>query len=182
MIRAEEQQVVFFHNPKAAGSSINKWFLTNIPGSRHVEPQHVLPRMIPHEGWTFCVVRNPWDRWVSWWCYWHDKLKRIDTPFEEYTLRYFANEYNGLTGGQYSTLIVQPTMADDVDCVLRYENLTEDFKVVQEKLNCYEPIPHVNTSHGRKHYTEYYTSHELIDVVSSYYEQDIEKYGYKYAV
>lgn len=182
MIRAEEQQVVFFHNPKAAGSSINKWFLTNIPGSRHVEPQHVLPRMIPHEGWTFCVVRNPWDRWVSWWCYWHDKLKRIDTPFEEYTLRYFSGEYDGMIGGQYSPLISQHLMAQDVDYVLRYENIVEDFKVVQEKLNCHEPIPHVNISRSRKHYTEYYASGELIDIVSRYYAHDIKEYGYQYAV
>lgn len=183
MIRAEQQKVIFFHNPKAAGSSINTWFLTNIPGSRHVEPQHIQPNQIDHVGyWSFCVVRNPWDRWVSWWCFWHDKLKRIDTPFDEYTLRYFSGDYVGMSGGEHSPLFQQHAIADAVDCVLHYENLTEDFRIVQEKLSCYATIPHTNSSRGRKHYTEYYTSKQLIDVIAANYEQDIEKYGYEYAV
>lgn len=182
MIRAEEQQVVFFHNPKAAGSSINKWFKTNIPGSRHVEPQHVLPSAIDYVGWSFCVVRNPWDRWVSWWCYWHDKLKRIDTPFEEYTLRYFSGEYAGLSGGEYSSLFAQHVMASDVDYVVRYENLIEDFVVVQERLGNHAPLPKTNVSYGRKHYTEYYTSNKLINIVAEHHAQDIEEYGYNYEV
>ncbi len=181
MIRAEDQDVVFFHNPKAAGSSINTWFLTNIPGSRHIEPQHILPPSIKYTGWSFCVVRNPWDRWVSWWCYWHDKLGRIDTSFEEYTLRYFAGEYEGMHGGQYSTCYVQNSMAKDVDYVMRFENLIEDFKLVQLKLLCFEPLGRMNST-NRKHYTEYYTSKQLIDVVGEYYKEDIEKFGYRYAV
>lgn len=182
MIRAEQQKVVFFHNPKAAGSSINQWFWTNIPGSRHVEPQHMLPTRVEYEGWSFCIVRNPWDRWVSWWAYWHDKMNRIDTPFEEYTLKYFSGEYSGLSGGQYSTCFVQRRMADHVDYIIRYENLIEEFKVVQDKLNCHAPMPRVNANHNRKHYTEYYKSNELIDIISDYYKLDIEKYGYEYAV
>ncbi len=182
MIRAEDQGVVFFHNPKAAGSSINIWFLTNIPGSKHIEPQHILPRKINHTGWSFCIVRNPWDRWVSWWCYWHDKLKRIDTPFEEYTLKYFNGEYKGMSGGQYSSCFVQKYMAEEVDYVMRFENLLEDFKLVQQKVLCFEPLGFSNRSFNRKHYTEYYTSNELIDLIGNYYKQDIEKFGYEYAV
>lgn len=182
MIRAPDQKVVFFHNPKAAGSSISKWFLTNIPGSRHVAPQHILPRRIAHEGWSFCVIRNPWDRWVSWWCYWHDKLKRIDTPFEEYTLRYFSGEYDGLSGGEYSSLFVQHDMASDVDYIIRYENLSEDFKIVQEKLNCFERLPLHNSNTNRKPYSDYYTSDELIKIVADFHRKDIEEYGYEYAV
>ena len=182
MIRAPEQKVVFFHNPKAAGSSINKWFKTNIPGSRHVEPQHILPSRIEYEGWSFCVIRNPWDRWVSWWCYWHDKLNRIDTPFEEYTIRYFSGDYDNLSGGEYSTLYKQYRMADDVDCILRFENLTQDFVIVQERLGNHAPLPMANVSYGRKHYTEYYSSDELIKIVAENYAEDIEKYGYQYGL
>lgn len=180
MIRVEDPAVVFFHNPKAAGSSINRWFLSNIPGCRHVEPQHLLPRHITYTGWSFCVVRNPWDRWVSWWYYWNKKLNRIDTPFEEYTIKYFNQEYLGLPGGQYSPCGVQYDMASEVNCVLRYENLIEDFKVVQDKFSCYKPLPHLNVGHNRAKYTEYYTSHELIDIVANYAKKDIEEYGYSY--
>lgn len=181
MIRVPEEKVIFFHNPKTAGSSINLWFTTNIPGSRHVEPQHIMPRYIDHAGyWTFCVVRNPWDRWVSWWNHWKTLGDRIDASFEEYTLKYYNNEYAGLTGGQYSYLSPQVAFSDYSDCVLRYENLSNDFRMIQEKLNCYATLPMRNVGENRLPYQQYYTSNELIETIGNFCAKDIEKFGYKY--
>lgn len=186
MIVVEDPAIVFYHNAKTAGSAINFWFLDNIPGSRHVEPQHIFPCMAQQKGWSFCVVRNPWDRWVSWWYFWKEKKKRIDIPFEEYTINYWAGKYRdmgyGKGNGQWGYIGDQYGMSKDVDCVLRYENLTEDFKIVQEKLSCYEPLPLANINHGRKHYTRYYTSNKLIEIIAQTHKRDIEAYGYQYAV
>jgi hypothetical protein len=181
MIRAEEQGVVFFHNPKTAGSSINRWFLDNIPRNKHIEPQHILPKNISHTGWSFCAVRNPWDRWVSWWAFWYCN-KRITTSFEEYTTKYLTGYYDDPLNGPYSELYVQSEMANDVDYVMRFENLSEDFKVVQEKLGCYSPLPHTNAIPDKKHYTEYYTTNDLITLVGEHYKEDVERFGYQYAV
>jgi hypothetical protein len=181
MIRAPEQKVVFFHNPKTAGTSINIWFLTNIPGSRHIEPQHILPTRVDYAGyWTFCVVRNPWDRWVSWWNYWSCVRERIDVSFEEYTLRYLNNEYEGLDGGQYSYLSPQVAFSDYSNCVLRYETLNQDFRQIQDKMTCYASLPNINVGENRLPYQEYYTSNKLIDAVGNFYAKDIQKFGYTY--
>lgn len=181
MIRAPEQKVVFFHPPKTGGSSINNWFLMNIPGCRHIEPQHIQPSRIDYEGyWSFCVVRNPWDRWVSWWYFWSVIRQRFDTSFEEYTIRYFNNEYDGLEGGHYSNVIPQVAFSDHTDCVLRYETLEHDFRQIQEKMSCYEPLPHLNVGKDRLPYQQYYTSNKLIEIIGNFYAKDIEKFGYTY--
>jgi hypothetical protein len=183
MIRCEDQGVVFFHNPKAAGTSISMWFRKNFPLSRHIEPQHILPSDIEYTGWSFCVVRNPWDRWVSWWYHWRHKTKRIDTSFEEYTFDYFSGKYPMHTGvGHYSFLNLQNDMAKDLDYIIRFENLIEDFSVVQSKVGCFDPLGRSNTGLGRKNYQSYYTNNDLIDIVSKFYAKDIEKFGYKYEV
>lgn len=186
MIIVKDPAVIFYHNPKCAGSAINFWFKDNIPGCYHIEPQHIIPRKTNVKGWSFCVVRNPWDRWVSWWYFWRVKKKRIDIPFEEYTIKYFNGEYvrlgNGEGRGQWGNIGDQYEMAKDVDCVLRYENLAEDFKIVQKKLSCSAPLLFANVNYGRKHYTRYYTSDKLIELVAEYHKRDIETYGYKYAL
>lgn len=180
MIRAEQQGVVFFHNPKAAGGSINHWFLSNIPGCRHVVPQHLLPTMIPKTyDWSFCVVRNPWERWVSWWDYWRSKLKRIDLSFEEYSTRFFAGEFAGLPGGENSPCHPQVFFSNHVDYVMRYENLNDDFKVVQRKMNCFVDLPLTNKRDNPVHYTYHYTD-KLINLIADVYQEDIAEFGYEY--
>ena len=130
--------------------------------------------------WSFCIIRNPWDRWVSWWYYWNVKLKRVEYTFEEYTKRYYNRDFIGLTGGQYSHLNVQNEIAKHADQVLRYENLIEDFKIIQQRYNIYAPLGHHNSSKTRTNYHSYYTNPELIDIIGKEFQQDIEKFGYQY--
>ena len=67
--------------------------------------------------------------------------------------------------------------------VLKYENLEEDFKKVQDKFNCHAPLEkRGNVSTGKLHYSHYYTSPRLVDLVSEYYKEDIEELGYAYEV
>jgi hypothetical protein len=67
--------------------------------------------------------------------------------------------------------------------VLRHENLEEDFKKVQDKFNCHAPLEkRGNVSKGKLHYSHYYTSPRLIDLVSEYYKEDITEFGYQYEV
>lgn len=193
MIYSLDHKIMFYHVPKAAGGSIQLWLQKNDLGCiANVDPMHGLPRSFAAKydffpvDWSFCVVRNPWERWVSWWHYWQYMIKRFDHSFEEYTEKFFTGQYDGLRGrgkGHYGPLTPQIHYSRYVDQVLRHENLEEDFKKVQDKFNCHAPLMKVaNVSQGKLHYSNYYTSQRLIDLVSNYYREDIAEFGYTYGV
>jgi len=188
MIYALDHKIAFYHVPKTGGSSIAQWLENNKLGHvAHIRPMHTHPQSFkqfnfPVE-WSFCVVRNPWERWVSWWYFWKVMAKRIDHSFEEYTEKYFTDQYKGFEGGQYGSNIPQVHYSRYVHEVLRYENLQEDFKKVQDKFNVHAPLEKTaNISQGKLHYSYYYTTPRLVDLVSEYYKEDIAEFGYSYEV
>ncbi len=185
MIYLFDHKVLFYHIPKTAGGSITHWLQQPSNGAHAlIHPIHMLPWRVKgynlQETWSFCVVRNPWDRWVSWWYYWKFIVNRIHYSFEEYTVRYFSGEFQGLPGGQYSTCAPQVLYSSAVDSILRYENLEEDFKIVQDKLNLHTPLRKVsNISRDKLQYRTYYTP-TLVDLIGNYYQEDADKLGYSY--
>ena len=112
----------------------------------------------------FGTVRNPWDRWVSWWKY-GQKSKHI--TLKELLLSRPENHYLDFFAG-----------AKDL-FVIRFENLQQDFDIVCDKIGIpRQQLPHINkTKH--KHYTEYYDD-ETREIVAQKYAQDIEYFGYKF--
>ena len=192
MIYALDHRIMFYHIPKTAGGSIQYWLQNNNLGYiANVDPMHMTPRSFAKYNfpvkWSFCVVRNPWETWVSWWYYWKYLMKRFDHSFEEYTEKFFTGQYDSLRvpggGGHYGPLIPQINYSRYVDQALRHENLEEDFKQVQDKFNCHAPLLKIgNVSQGKLHYSHYYTSPRLIDLVSEFYKEDITELGYTYEV
>ena len=67
----------------------------------------------------------------------------------------------------------------DVDFLIKFENLNEDFKAVCEKIDIpYEKLPHRNKS-SKSHYTKYYDD-ELIELVRNRFMGEIEFANYEY--
>ena len=188
MIYDLDRKIACYHVPKTGGSSINTWLVRNIKTPvASIRPTHMFPWSFSEYNypveWSFCVVRNPWERWVSWWYYWRFLIKRFEYSFEEYTEKFFSGEFNGRSGSEYGSNVPQIHWSRYVHEVLRYENLEEDFKKVQSKFNAYAPLEKTaNISEGKLHYSHYYTSPRLIDFISEYYKEDITEFGYQYEV
>lgn len=179
MVRVENLNITFFHIPKNAGTSIADWLTTYVGGDeyandlRHASP-HSLEPLFGDFGWSFCCVRNTWDRYVSWYNFFAGQ-KKIDVSFNEFmdicmsgnhSAKYFKPMNNQL----------RTTMS--VDYVMRYENLEEDFKVVQKKTKCDQSLFKRNRS---KHtaYTDYFTK-KHIDWVAEYHAEEIDQLKYTY--
>jgi hypothetical protein len=85
---------------------------------------------------------------------------------------------------EYSSKYIKPVgkqipFVNTVDYIMKYENLLDDFKVVQEKTNCTQPLGHTNKSNRTK-YQDYYTKDKYINWVGEYYFQEILKFNYSY--
>ena len=66
-----------------------------------------------------------------------------------------------------------------LDYVMKFENLKEDFKVIQENLNCFEPLNTINKSNKEHDYRKYYTD-ESYDIITKNCATDIEKFNYTF--
>jgi len=112
------------------------------------------------------VVRNPFDRLVSFWS-WKARGNR------GISLSKFSREMPPCF--PFFTLDGRMGM----DHIIRFENLQEDFNDVCDKIGIpREELPHINKS-KHKHYTEYYDE-ETQQIVADKYKKDIEYFGYKF--
>jgi hypothetical protein len=182
MVRVEDLDITFFHMPKNAGSSIEKWLQDNLDADvylddlRHASPDSLRP-MFGDFGWSFCCVRNPWDRMVSWYNFFRGQGK-IHTCFEDWMDACF--DPSQTTAKYIKPINTQMRFVDEVDYVIRYENLVEDFKIVQEKTNCFDPLGHHNSSKRKPKYLDYYTNDDHISMVGEYFYKEIKELGYEY--
>ena len=188
--------LTFIHNKRAAGTSISKWLMNNFEGQRIVG-KHInfykTQKEIGDLGFTFGVVRNPWDRCVSAFFYQKRKIEertnkiakgktRKYKPQEiEATRKAFDYEFSDwLIQNQEWTYLMnsQWESIEGVDLILNFESLQEDFVKIQEKLNCYNDLFHANKS-SREDYRQYYNN-ETKNLVARCCKTDIEMFNYEF--
>lgn len=207
MIR-HRYKAVQVHIPKTAGRAISKGlFSTDRP--RHVtaaQIKAVAPKAFD-EYLVFTVVRNPWDRLVSFWCMCsrsnhraHRNLMKFctdtfGTPEFHNFIRlceYVNNADPGLlkSWGLESDLELHPQYywthdsegEDLIDYTGRFESLNNSTNVICDKLglkNKKNQLPRVGASAGRGTYPGYYDSTSR-DTVSRVYELDCTTYDYHF--
>lgn len=156
----------------------------------------------------FCVVRNPWERYVSQYFYrinargstdffaslgtsfTKEKIKSVS--FRDMLIRlhkksFDKNNYqmNGLSiydyhlgGGQLNWVKRKGLVVCDYFC--RLENIQDDFDIVCDKIGIDKvKLGFLNKGKYEKPYYEYYDD-ETIEIVASHAKEDIERFGYKF--
>lgn len=196
---SDQHRCIFIHIPKTAGSSIKE--VLGLPGSGHPPWQYFYN--IHHEKWCaykkFTVIRNPWDRAVSAYCYarmktsyWHNPVSGMHPDYAVLSNRSFddciyilKNERELLRHESWhpQTLWLMGTERLSgklmVDFILTYENLENDFSLLCDKLAIpVKKLPHSNRS-DRKAYKGFYKN-RTIDLISEIYADDINTFNYAY--
>ncbi len=203
--------MIFVRIPKNASTSIyehlgpfnlvhkhRKLFMENLkhPLYRGVfDPTHAKPHEIkkilpvnPDNYFSFTVMRNPWDRFVSMFTFTNKmelwRLFNLTQPptFEEFceiaedkmnfgSTDFFPtqNQSQWLTGGF------------QINQILAFENLKEEFASMVESrgIEHIRPnLPHLNSTH-RKEYKKYYNSYTQ-GLVSTIFSDDISLFDYSF--
>ena len=185
-IFVKDRGILFLHIPKTAGSSISNWLVARggvySDGYSHTalhQSYHDISKL-----WTFCVVRNPWDRMVSTYFY----VKKINPAFTDISFHDwlrtgldFRRERTGM-GYRRDWYSVKTPQLDWIQIrpskIMRFESLAQDFVEVQERFNDYEPLPFVNTTEHEP-YQNYYDDWSR-QLVQNLFHTDITEFGYTF--
>ena len=177
----EKHKTIFIHIPKNAGTSISTYFgpVKHTKGeqiaSKHDTIKEIKSKFpAKYTNYKkFAIIRNPYDRMVSWYFYLNGKAKvrPIDTPppFQQWIknpMKFFFDPKRFLDP--------QHTWIDDTVSIVKYENLNKELnKFFGEKID----LSIVNNS-NHEHYLSYYNE-ESLNIVYNKYKEDFKKYNYK---
>jgi hypothetical protein len=196
----DEHQCIFVHIPKAAGVSICRSLFGNLAGGHTPMKTYELlySKKTFDSYFKFTFVRNPWDRLFSAYYFLKagglnetDKRWSVDNlgkyeNFEEFILygirgknilayTHFRPQLDFLRGAQGKKPLV--------DFWGFYENLQNDFKIIQKRIfgDSLRELLHLNKAKASQTpcYKECYTD-DMKRIVESIYQDDISLFGYNF--
>jgi hypothetical protein len=138
---------------------------------------------------TFCFVRNPWDRFVSAHAHLIDRRRRgPELPyktFNDFILGNIRSEkihtklLKQLHFEPQYKYILDSNNNINIDFIGRFENLHEDFDIICKKIGIKTPkLRHNNKSH-HKSYQTYYTD-KTAEIIYNAYKEDIDYFDYSF--
>lgn len=195
-----EYNLTFVHIPKTAGSSIGKWLEEHKGNSEfkhwYDHPTLETLRSNGASDFTFTVVRNPWERMVSTYTFLQNPVS-VSPQYSSQDFRWvvkqaykdhdwstfdkwldIADKFPVIPGWWFAPGEKQTAWVDKDVHVLRYENLAEDFKQVQEHFKSNAPLPNILVG-DHNHYKDYYTDSSR-NKVAKMYEEEINSWGYTF--
>lgn len=203
MLIIPELNLIFIHILKTGGQSISRNILqhydeTILEGNmdylsynpitkQKTEHAHYTAKQIKeisgdfyNQAFKFLFVRNPWDRYVSFYFYGFRKLQPVPFKnFEEF-INYVVGNVEIKNEASWANAKIKQIdfLNAGVDFIGRFENLQKDFNFIAKKFNIPVKLPHINTS-THKNYRSYYNS-ETKSLVAKYCKYEIKKFGYSF--
>jgi hypothetical protein len=155
----------------------------------------VLLRSHWNRSFTFCFVRNPFDRLVSCWHAYNHMRKRMATKdivksFDAFAWEVTSGKSKWVRPPRYILRspflsMVQPqvnwTDGHQFDHIGRLEHLTRDWNYICRQIGVPQTwLLVTNATRMRLPYCEYYKDKALKRQVTEYYEQDLSEFGYEF--
>lgn len=193
----EDHRCIFVHIPKCAGISISRSLFGENFDATHRSLNEYLKILGPRKFksyFKFTVVRNPYDRLVSAYCFlkkggmneqdknWAEKNLSPYDDFDTFVKKW-VNQKNIQTQIHFhpqSSFICLQKNQPGMDFIGYYENLEADFQHVCQKLNFNSTLLAMNRNSTKgKDFREYYTD-ETRAIVADVYADDIKVLGYDF--
>lgn len=207
MIYSAQSKVLFCRISRTGGTSVSDCLQRSMPDA------HQLLGLDQHEflesarttlgveafenAFKFAFVRNPWDRFVSWYAMIaratlvnHHCLERLADPVNDHWNSFdsFLDNWSGETvqiDGVPRPKLSQSAQLSDAggkiltDEIGRFESLAEDIVRLFARIGIECPeIPRINTS-VHHHYSAYYSDYGR-ELVAEIFKEDVERFGYQF--
>ncbi len=187
--KGKHKEFIFIHIPKTAGTSMTKIFGEAF--QKHNTAKEVI-EIIGKKKWNnaykFTVVRNPWDKVFSWYKF-RVKLNQSKMATNPISFKDWVACTYGEPKDKYYYYRAKNFMPQldwlkndediiDMDNIIRFENLQEDFKIVAKELGINSVLPHINKT-KETYYRDYYDE-ETKKIIKEWFHEDIKTFGYKY--
>ena len=164
--------------------TVNDTYPTIVKHSSLREHQSALPPDVFGVLYKFAVLRNPWERMISWFFSPHrqlpQKVRRTGHGAGQWDRQHFLGFLGRRQGTRHYTCLQEsPTLSHDLDFLMRFEQLDRDFAEVCTRLDIpARPLPKYNRS-TRAHYSQYYDD-ELEALVRDMFQEEIDFGGYRF--
>ena len=174
----DKYKTIFIHIPKNAGTSIETLFANDsfrIQPNKHADIFEIKKKFKNsyNNYKKFTIIRNPYDKMVSWYFY----LKRnLGKNYKVIEFNEWIKDPSKFwhTDDPISFLDPQHTWIDETVSIIKYENLNKELnKFFKEKID----LPVTNKS-NHEYYLNYYNE-ESLNIIYDRYKEDFKKYNYK---
>ena len=180
---------VFIHINKTAGTSIAK--AIGLPRKSHLTAIEVID-IIGRDQWDkafkFAVVRNPWAKVYSHYKYRiktnQNKMGQQPVEFNNWVAKTYGPEKDPnyydipkMFQPQVDWLIDHQGKMD-IDLILKFETLAEDYEVLRKKIGVDEPLPHLNKTQKTDYRAQY--SEASKEIIANWFKDDIALFGYRF--
>jgi hypothetical protein len=185
----EHRKVLFIHIQRTGGTALMNYLI------KYRHPAHLI--LTGHKSYKefeqthhdleeyfkFTMVRNPWDRLVSW----HKLLRKIN-PANQFSLEEFINDQEELeaaskdTFGFFLNQVDYLTDLQDnlrVNLIGRFENYLEETERIFNKISVQVFEVPIENATSKDDYRKYYTD-QLAERVSLLCHKDIKMFNYKF--
>lgn len=189
------KKLIFLHNPKVAGCSINSCLIRSIEdydgdGFQYEARGERIPdsmiqgyqKRIPTEFWDqafkFAFVRNPYDKFVSGWKY-GEKVTGLEIDFEDFV--HNLDNYRVHNTITWHTIISQNTHLNYPNTEIyigKFENLQKEMNTIAQVCDFTLANLTQDNSTQHKNYKEYYNQ-EFADVIYERFKKDFIYFGYE---
>lgn len=211
---SHDYMCIFVHIPKCAGTSIEaalgmhgdlnfigvQPYLDQIvnkstlfgKGVQHLtaeELETLLGADVFNKYFKFAVVRNPWDRFISYVSWrgrkmgekkWFDKfpLSKADVDEAVCELSKCSAEPSVVHLRPQYKFIMNDQYQSKVDFIYKFERISDDWRYICNKLGVICHLPkRMQSCHG--HYSKY-LSDDQVCIIGDYFQKDIELFGYEF--
>ena len=182
---SHKHKCIFIHIPRTGGTSIEKalteadWWKVD-KKTKHLDCKTA--KNLYKDNWNeyfkFTIVRNPWDMYVSFFCF--EKRKSINY-FQKNVNKKFKN-YIHKTRQKNNAYYFDKDGTPTADIYIRFENIQSDFNDFSDKLHIpREQLPFLKSEFrkDKKHYSNYYDD-ESIEFIEKRHKKIIDYFNYRF--
>lgn len=189
IIKYKDKKFIFIHVQKCGGTSVIDYF--KVP-KKHNKIKHDIKLIKSKKEnlkkyFKFTVIRNPWDRMVSFFHYHKEKILDKNFPTKTWSYIKDLNFTQFLRSDKFQKWAAINNITDFItfkdkiyiDYFINFDNLNNDFKLIQKICKNNSDLKFKNKS-NHKSYEKYYKNKKNIEIINFLFKKEIEFFNFKF--